>query len=145
MSRRSTILLPGYEAVGWQGLGAPKTTPAEIIDLINREMALGLARSQAEGQACGPRQRRAVALPAEFGKVIAADTEKWGKVVEVRRPQAGVSPPVFPAFWQRPMNLPHRQQVARRSGCSRQLSPVADMSLHKREALFPSRGRPDKV
>jgi len=74
--------VPGYEAVGWQASARPKTTPAEIIDLINREMALWPRRSQAEGQACGPRQRRAVALARRVRQGDRADTEKWGKVVK---------------------------------------------------------------
>jgi tripartite-type tricarboxylate transporter receptor subunit TctC len=67
--------------VGWQGLGAPKTTPAEIIDLINREMALGLADPKLKARLADLGNVGLSLSPAEFGKVIAADTEKWGKVV----------------------------------------------------------------
>ncbi len=74
--------VPGYEAVGWQGLGAPKTTPAEIIDRLNREMALGLADPKLRARLADLGNVGLALSPAEFGKVIAADTEKWGKVVK---------------------------------------------------------------
>jgi tripartite-type tricarboxylate transporter receptor subunit TctC len=53
--------LPGYEASGWIGLGAPRNTPAEIIDKLNREINVGL-RSQDQGADCRPRQHPARAL-----------------------------------------------------------------------------------
>jgi tripartite-type tricarboxylate transporter receptor subunit TctC len=80
--------LPGYEAVGWQGLGAPKATPAEIIDLVNREMALGLADPKLKARLADLGNVGLTLSPTEFGKVIAADTEKWGKVVKF----AGLKP-----------------------------------------------------
>jgi tripartite-type tricarboxylate transporter receptor subunit TctC len=80
--------LPGYEAVGWQGLGAPKATPPEIIELINREMAAGLADRKLKARLADLGNVGLTLSPAAFGKVIAADTEKWGKVVKF----AGLKP-----------------------------------------------------
>jgi tripartite-type tricarboxylate transporter receptor subunit TctC len=80
--------LPGYEAVGWQGLGAPKATPPEIIDLVNREMALGLADPKLKARLADLGNVGLTLSPAAFAKVIAADTEKWGKVVKF----AGLKP-----------------------------------------------------
>ncbi len=75
--------VPGYEASTWFGLGAPKNTPTEIIDNLNREINAGLtdpkikARLGDLGATVFPRS------PAEFGNLIADETEKWGKVVRV--------------------------------------------------------------
>ena len=74
--------VPGMEASGWQGLGAPRNTPAGIIDKLNQGInaALDDPRIKARFAAMG-----ATALPgspADFGKLIAEDTEKWAKVVK---------------------------------------------------------------
>ena len=74
--------LPGYEASAWYGLGVPKNTPGEVIDKINKATNAILAdpKSQARFAELG-----ASLLPgssADFGKLIAEETEKWGKVVE---------------------------------------------------------------
>jgi tripartite-type tricarboxylate transporter receptor subunit TctC len=73
--------VPGYEASTWVGIGAPKNTPAEIIDTLNKEINAAFADS-------GFRARLAdmggMALPGsstDFAKLIAEETEKWGKVV----------------------------------------------------------------
>jgi tripartite-type tricarboxylate transporter receptor subunit TctC len=73
--------LPGYEASQWYGIGAPRTTPAEIIDKLNKEINAGLvdARMKARFADIG-----GTVLPgsaADFGKLIAEETEKWGKVI----------------------------------------------------------------
>jgi tripartite-type tricarboxylate transporter receptor subunit TctC len=71
----------GYEASGWFGVGAPRNTPARIIERINAEMHAALADS---GIATRLAEIGGTALPgspADFGKVIADDIEKWGKVV----------------------------------------------------------------
>jgi tripartite-type tricarboxylate transporter receptor subunit TctC len=74
--------LPGYEASAWYGLGVPKNTPDEIIDKVNKAMNAILAdpNSQARFAALG-----ASLLPgsaADFGRLLAEETEKWGKVVK---------------------------------------------------------------
>jgi tripartite-type tricarboxylate transporter receptor subunit TctC len=74
--------VPGYEASAWQGIGAPKETPVEIVDRLNREINAALAESRLK-ERLG--ELGAVVLsgaPASFGKLIADDTEKWAKVVK---------------------------------------------------------------
>jgi tripartite-type tricarboxylate transporter receptor subunit TctC len=80
--------VPGYEAVGWQGLGAPGSTPTEIIELLNREIGAGLADPRLKARLAELGNAALVLSPADFGKLIAADTEKWGKVVRF----AGMKP-----------------------------------------------------
>jgi tripartite-type tricarboxylate transporter receptor subunit TctC len=73
--------VPGYEASFWGGLGAPKNTPTEIVDRLNREVNAALAdrtikaRLEAHGAEAMP------GSPADFGKLIADETERWGKVI----------------------------------------------------------------
>ena len=73
--------VPGYEATIWLGLGAPKGTPAEIVDRLNKEVNAGLAdpilKAKIESLGYSP----FVSSPAELGRFIAEDTEKWGKVI----------------------------------------------------------------
>jgi tripartite-type tricarboxylate transporter receptor subunit TctC len=73
--------VPGYEASGWWGVGAPKNTPAEIIEKLNVEINAGLANSRITARLIELGGTALVASPANFGKLIAADTEKWGKVI----------------------------------------------------------------
>jgi tripartite-type tricarboxylate transporter receptor subunit TctC len=73
--------LPGYEASGWQGIAAPRNTPAEIVERLNAEISAGLADPKIKAQFAN---LGAVPMPmtsAEFGKHIADETEKWAKVV----------------------------------------------------------------
>jgi tripartite-type tricarboxylate transporter receptor subunit TctC len=73
--------LPGYEASVWFGVGAPKATPAEIVDKLNREINAGLTDPKLKAR-LGELGGTALALsPAEFGKLFAEDTDKWGKVI----------------------------------------------------------------
>jgi tripartite-type tricarboxylate transporter receptor subunit TctC len=74
--------VPGYEASAWYGLGAPKNTPADIIGRVNREVNALLADPKAQARFA---ELGAILLPgtsAEFGKLVADETEKWGKVVK---------------------------------------------------------------
>jgi tripartite-type tricarboxylate transporter receptor subunit TctC len=80
--------VPGYEAVGWQGLGAPRNTPIEIIDLLNREIGAGLADVRLKARLAELGNAPLALSPAEFGRLVAQDTEKWGKVVRF----AGLKP-----------------------------------------------------
>jgi tripartite-type tricarboxylate transporter receptor subunit TctC len=73
--------VPGYEASGWNGVCAPKNTPIEIIEKLNQAINAGLAdpRMKAKLAALG-----GTTLPgssSDFGKLIAEETEKWGKVI----------------------------------------------------------------
>jgi tripartite-type tricarboxylate transporter receptor subunit TctC len=73
--------LPGYEASVWFGVAAPKATPAEIVDKLNKEINAGLADPKLKAR-LGDLGGTVLALsPAEFGKLFAEDTDKWGKVV----------------------------------------------------------------
>src|SRR5262245_20922200 len=73
--------VPGFEATFWAGLGAPKNTPADIVDKLNKEINAGLVDPKLKARLA---EFGVTALPgssADFGKLIAAETEKWGKVI----------------------------------------------------------------
>jgi tripartite-type tricarboxylate transporter receptor subunit TctC len=74
-------LLPGYEASAWQGVGAPKNTPAEIIAKLNNEINNGLADPKLKMRLADLGGTVIAGSPADFGKLIADETEKWGKVI----------------------------------------------------------------
>jgi tripartite-type tricarboxylate transporter receptor subunit TctC len=74
--------LPGFEASSWYGLGVPKNTPAEIIDTINREINAALADPGMKTRLADLGAMLLGGSPADFGKLIAEETEKWGKVVK---------------------------------------------------------------
>ena len=74
--------LPGYEASAWLGVGAPKNTPAEIIDQLNREINAGLADPKMKTRLADLGGTVLPGSPADFGKFIAKETEKWGKVIQ---------------------------------------------------------------
>jgi tripartite-type tricarboxylate transporter receptor subunit TctC len=73
--------VPGYEASGWFGLGAPKNTPAQIIDTLNREIDAELADPAMKARIADLGGLPTPMTPAEFAKFIADETEKWGKVI----------------------------------------------------------------
>jgi len=73
--------VPGYEISAWYGVGAPKGTPAEVIDKLNREINEILADPKAKARLADLGGTALVGSPADFGKFIADETEKWGKVV----------------------------------------------------------------
>ena len=73
--------VPGYEASTWLGIGAPKATPAEIVDKLNREINAGLADPKIKARLTDLGSTPLVGSPADFAKLIADETEKWGKVI----------------------------------------------------------------
>ena len=73
--------VPGYEASGFFGLGAPKNTPAEIIEKLNKEINAALADPKIKARLADLGGTVLPGSPAEFGKLIADETEKWGKVI----------------------------------------------------------------
>jgi len=73
--------VPGYEASGFQGLGAPANTPVEIIDKLNKAVSAILADSNFQARLVDLGGQPFVSSPAEFAKFIAEETEKWGKVI----------------------------------------------------------------
>jgi tripartite-type tricarboxylate transporter receptor subunit TctC len=74
--------VPGYEASQWYGVGAPKNTPVEIVDKLNREINAGLANPKLRAQLADLGGTALPGPPEEFGKLIAEETEKWAKVVK---------------------------------------------------------------
>ncbi len=80
--------VPGYEAVGWTGLGAPHGTPPEIIEKLNREIGVALADPRIKDRLAALGNSALALSPAAFGKLLAVETEKWGKVVRF----AGLKP-----------------------------------------------------
>src|SRR5262245_43541932 len=73
--------VPGYEASFWYGVGVPKNTPAEIVDKLNKEINAGLADPKMKARLAELGGTAFVGSPADFGKLIADETEKWGKVI----------------------------------------------------------------
>jgi tripartite-type tricarboxylate transporter receptor subunit TctC len=74
--------VPGYEASAWFGIGAPKNTPSQIIDKLNEAINAGLSDPKIKARLADLGGTPLVGPPAEFGKFIADETEKWGKVVK---------------------------------------------------------------
>jgi tripartite-type tricarboxylate transporter receptor subunit TctC len=73
--------VPGYETIGWFGVGVPKNTPAEIIGKLNNEINAALADPKMKDRLADLGGVALPGSPAEFGKLIADETEKWGKVI----------------------------------------------------------------
>jgi tripartite-type tricarboxylate transporter receptor subunit TctC len=74
--------VPGYEASNWLGVGAPKATPANIVEKLNKEINAGLADPKIKARLAELGGDALALSPAEFGKLIGDETEKWGKVVK---------------------------------------------------------------
>jgi tripartite-type tricarboxylate transporter receptor subunit TctC len=74
--------VPGYEASGFAGIGAPKSTPPEIITMLNKELNAGLADSKVRARIEELGGTVLGGTPAEFGKIISEATEKWAKVIK---------------------------------------------------------------
>jgi tripartite-type tricarboxylate transporter receptor subunit TctC len=74
--------VPGYEASGFAGIGAPKNTPADIIALLNKELNAGLADSKVRDRIVDLGGTVVGGTPAEFGAIISEATEKWAKVIK---------------------------------------------------------------
>jgi tripartite-type tricarboxylate transporter receptor subunit TctC len=73
--------VPGYEVNVWFGVGAPKGTPAEVVDKLNKEINAGLADPKIKARLEDMGGTPMPMMPDEFGKMIAEDTEKWAKVI----------------------------------------------------------------
>jgi tripartite-type tricarboxylate transporter receptor subunit TctC len=80
--------VPGYEASGWYGVGAPKSTSTEIIEKLNKEINAVVADPDMKARLIGLGVPPMSMAPAEFGKLIADETEKWAKVIKF----AGIKP-----------------------------------------------------
>jgi tripartite-type tricarboxylate transporter receptor subunit TctC len=75
--------VPGYEASGWFGVGAPSNTPVEIIDKLNKEIDAGVADPKMKARLVDLGGIALTGSPSDFGKLIVEETEKWGKVVKL--------------------------------------------------------------
>jgi len=73
--------VPGYEASIWFGVGAPRDTPAEIIDRLNKEVNAGLADPKIKARLVDLGAAAVPMTPADYGKFVADEIEKWGKVI----------------------------------------------------------------
>jgi tripartite-type tricarboxylate transporter receptor subunit TctC len=73
--------VPGFEASQWYGVGAPKNTPVGIVDQLNREINAALADANMKARIADLGCSGLPGSPAEFGQLIAADTEKWAKLI----------------------------------------------------------------
>jgi tripartite-type tricarboxylate transporter receptor subunit TctC len=80
--------VPGYEASNWFGVGAPKATPAEIVEKLNEEINAGLADPKIKARLAELAAMVLAGSPADFGKLIAEDTVNWAKVIK----SAGIKP-----------------------------------------------------
>jgi tripartite-type tricarboxylate transporter receptor subunit TctC len=74
--------VPGYEASGFAGIGAPRNTPAEIIDMLNKELNAGLADSKVKSRIVELGGTVLGGSPAEFGAILSDATEKWARVIK---------------------------------------------------------------
>jgi tripartite-type tricarboxylate transporter receptor subunit TctC len=90
-ARRSEVLpdiptvgdfVPGYESSAWYGVGAPRNTAQDVIELLNREINAGLADPKLKARFADLSAAVIPGSPTDFGKLIAEETEKWGKVVK---------------------------------------------------------------
>jgi tripartite-type tricarboxylate transporter receptor subunit TctC len=81
--------VPGYEGVGWGGLCSPKGTPTEVVDKLNAEIGAGVADPNMKARLNDLGVAPMRMTPAEFGKFIADETEKWAKVIRFANIKAG--------------------------------------------------------
>ena len=73
--------VPGYEASTWLGVGTPKNTPAEIVGRLNKEINAALAEPKLKARLADLGGEVLSGSPADFGRLIADETEKWAKVI----------------------------------------------------------------
>lgn len=73
--------VPGYQASQWFGVGAPKNTPVEIVEKLNKEINAGLADPKMKAKVADLGSESLAGSPADFGHLITAETEKWAKVI----------------------------------------------------------------
>ena len=81
--------LPGYEASTWFGVGAPRNTPAEIVDKLNKTINAGLADPKFTARLANVGGTVLAGSAADFGTLVAAETAKWGKVIRTANIKPG--------------------------------------------------------
>src|SRR5262249_7939796 len=74
--------VPGYEVASWSGIGAPRNTPGEIIEMLNKEINAALGDPKMKARLADLGGTALPGSPGDFGKHIAEETEKWGKVIQ---------------------------------------------------------------
>jgi len=74
--------LPGFEADTWYGAGVPRNTPVEIVDLLNREINAALGDARVKARLADLSATVLAGSPADFGRMLVEETEKWGRVVK---------------------------------------------------------------
>jgi tripartite-type tricarboxylate transporter receptor subunit TctC len=74
--------VPGFDATYWTGVGAPKATPAEIVEKLNKEINAALADPKMKARLADLGGNAFEGSPADFGRLIAEETEKWAKVIK---------------------------------------------------------------
>ena len=92
--------MPGYEASTWFGVGAPRNTPAEIVARLNKEINASLADPKVRARVADLGGTAFTGSPADFGKLIADETEKWAKVVKFSDTKE-LTPPSRPSILQK--------------------------------------------
>jgi tripartite-type tricarboxylate transporter receptor subunit TctC len=92
--------VPGYKAISWPGLGAPKNTPVGIVDGLNKEINAGLAEAKLKARIESVGYSAFPASPSGLGRFIADDTEKWARVIRTGQHQGelGGGRPLWRAF-----------------------------------------------
>ena len=88
MFRQSANSVPGFEASVWYGISAPRNTPIQIVDRLNREINAILQDSKLKTRLAELGVTGTGGSPETFGKIVADETDKWGKVVR----SAGIKP-----------------------------------------------------
>ena len=83
-----TEFVAGYEVSSWYGIGAPRNTPANIVDILNKAVNAGLADPRLKKQLDDQGGIEMAGTPSDFGNLIADETEKWAKVIKF----AGIKP-----------------------------------------------------
>jgi tripartite-type tricarboxylate transporter receptor subunit TctC len=81
--------VPGYEATDWLGVGAPRNTPPEIIDKLNKQINAGLADPILKTRIADLGYTPFASSSADFGKLVADDAEKWGRVIRAANIKVG--------------------------------------------------------
>jgi tripartite-type tricarboxylate transporter receptor subunit TctC len=81
--------LPGYDAGSWEAIGAPKNTPPDIVEKLNKEINVALVDPSMQARLANSGHTAFASSPADFGKFIAEEIEKWAKVIKF----AGIKPP----------------------------------------------------
>jgi tripartite-type tricarboxylate transporter receptor subunit TctC len=74
--------VPGYQSSAWMGLGVPRNTPEDIVARLNKEVNAGLADPRLKARLADVGGAVLAGSPADFGKLIADETDKWGKVIK---------------------------------------------------------------